>query len=159
MYITFDEGRIYLVTKEGLRCKVYELDMPELVPQRPVMSEANGRESTAPGAPAPKARPVHTARLIGQVASSPMVAMDMSPDGRRAILLTYANGWEVVRSAKETWRDAFARPPRKIIMPQRNQGESICYGADGRTLYLTSEFAPTPLLEVPVADSEGQAAK
>ncbi len=34
-------------------------------------------------------------------------------------------------------------------MPQRNQGESVCYGADGRTLYLTSEFAPTPLLEVP----------
>jgi len=151
-------GCIYLVTKEGLRCKVYELAAPELAPppaapgrpvmsdaQRPVMSGANGRETGAPKAPPA----VRTARLIGQVASSPIVAMDMSPDGRRAILLTYADGWEVVRGGTETWRDAFARPPRKIVMPQRNQGESVCYGADGRSLYLTSEFAPTPLLEMP----------
>ena len=41
----------------------------------------------------------------------------------------------------------------------RNQGESICYGRDGKTLYLTSEFAPTPLLEVPVAEPEGQGSK
>ena len=44
-------------------------------------------------------------------------------------------------------------------MPRRVQGESICYGIDGRTLYLTSECKgkssadPSPLLEVPVADA------
>ncbi|MBL7139770.1 MAG: hypothetical protein ISS74_02580 [Planctomycetes bacterium] len=140
-------GRVYLVTKEGLRCKVYELDVPELAgPQAAGDSPSDGDPPPAPG---PQPPPVRTARLIGQVQSSPMVAMDMSPDGRRALLLTYADAWEVVRGEKETWRDAFARPPRKVVMPQRNQGESVCYGADGRTLYLTSEFAPTPLLEVP----------
>jgi hypothetical protein len=35
-------------------------------------------------------------------------------------------------------------------MPRRRQGESICYGPDGKTLYLTSEQLPTPLWEVPV---------
>jgi len=41
-------------------------------------------------------------------------------------------------------------------MPRRVQGESICYGPDGKTLYLTSECKgkdpanPAPLLEVPV---------
>jgi len=150
-------GCIYLVTKEGLRCKVYELEAPELAPlpsgpaasgsvapPRSALGEVGGRERAAPKAPA-----VRTARPIGQVTSSPIVAMDISPDGRRAILLTYADGWEVVRGANESWRDAFARPLRKIVMPRRNQGESVCYGTDGRTLYLTSEFAPTPLLEVP----------
>jgi hypothetical protein len=39
-------------------------------------------------------------------------------------------------------------------MPQRRQGETVCYGPDGKTLYLTSEFAPTPLFEVPVAQPQ-----
>jgi hypothetical protein len=34
-------------------------------------------------------------------------------------------------------------------MPLRRQGESICYGPDGRSLYLTSEKLPTPLIEIP----------
>ena len=41
---------------------------------------------------------------------------------------------------------------REIGMPLRIQGESICYGPDGKTLYLTSEKLPTPLWEVPVVD-------
>ena len=48
--------------------------------------------------------------------------------------------------------DAFAKPPRKIVMPERIQGEAICYGRDGKRLYLTSEKQPTPLFEVGVSD-------
>jgi hypothetical protein len=36
-------------------------------------------------------------------------------------------------------------------LPPRVQGESICYGFDGRTLYVSSEKRPTPLIEIPVA--------
>jgi hypothetical protein len=83
--------------------------------------------------------------------------MDISPDGLRAIVLTYGDAFEFVRGPKETWEQGFARPPRRVQMPQRVQGESICYGPDGKTLYLTSECknknsaSPSPLLEVPVA--------
>ena len=38
----------------------------------------------------------------------------------------------------------------EIVLPVRVQGEAICYGQDGKTLYLTSEKRPTPLWEVPV---------
>jgi len=82
--------------------------------------------------------------------------MDISPDGRRAIVLTYADALEFVRRDGETWRQAFARRPRTIVMPRRRQGEAICYGPDGRTLYLTSEHTPTPLLEVPVIEAKGE---
>ena len=77
-------------------------------------------------------------------------AMDISPDGLRAVVLTYGNAYEYVRRKDETWAEGFARPPRVIVMPPRSQGESICYGADGKTLYLTSEDLPTPLWEVGV---------
>ncbi len=34
-------------------------------------------------------------------------------------------------------------------MPKRDKGEGVCYGADGMTLYLTSEGPGPPLWEVP----------
>jgi len=85
-----------------------------------------------------------------------VVAMDVSPDGRRAIVLTYAHACEYTRRPDEAWADAFARAPRIVPMPRRRQGESICYGRDGKALYLTSEKTPTPLLEVPLR-REGEA--
>ena len=94
------------------------------------------------------------ARAIGTLRLSVASAMDISPDGLRAIVLTYGDAYEYVRCSDETWAQAFARPGRALRMPPRAQGESICYGSDGKTLYLTSERVPTPLLQVPVAVEE-----
>ena len=90
------------------------------------------------------------ARKIATLKIPPVTAMDVSPDGRRAVVLTYGNAYEYTRGPEEDWTKAFSRPGRVIAMPQRVQGESICYGPDGKTLYLTSEQLPAPLLEVPV---------
>ncbi len=132
-------GTIYLVSKEGITCGVYALPWPRA---------GTGAAATPPAA-----------RRIASIKIPPAVAMDISPDGRRAVVLTYGDAYEFARGAAEPWADAFARTPRKLVMPRRNQGESICYGADGKTLYLTSEFAPTPLLEVPVAEPQGPNSK
>ncbi len=90
-----------------------------------------------------------TARKIVTLEMPPVTAMDVSPDGRRAILLTYGHAYEFTRAVDEDWGTAFSRPGRILAMPERSQGESICYGPDGKTLYLTSEKLPTPLWEVP----------
>lgn len=93
-------------------------------------------------------RKTAVARAIGTLNIPMTTAMDLSDDGLRAIVLTYGDAYEYTRSATEDWKAAFARPPRTVRMPPRAQGESICYGSDGRTLYLTSEKAPSPLLRV-----------
>lgn len=106
--------------------------------------------------PAQKGKSTAVARAVATLNIPTTTAMDISPDGRRAIVLTYGDAFEFTRGAKETWDQAFSRPPRQIKMPPRAAGESICYGADGKTLYLTSECKdkssgnPSPLLEVPV---------
>jgi len=123
-------GRFYFVSKEGIRCGVYELDV------------SHGPKARSRRRGSAASRRVHRARLIGEIETSPVVAMDMSPDGRRAIILTYADALEFTRREGETWRQAFARKPRTIVMPRRRQGEAVCYGTDGRTLYLTSEHTP-----------------
>ncbi|MDP6380426.1 MAG: hypothetical protein QF662_03680 [Phycisphaerae bacterium] len=121
------EKIIYLVPKVlGSRTKIYALPLP--------------RKPGAGGA----------AKAVAKVSIPTAVAMDISPDGLRAVVLTYGSAREYTRRPGEKWAQAFSRKPRKISMPSRRQGESICYGADGETLYLTSEKLPTPLLEVPV---------
>jgi hypothetical protein len=80
--------------------------------------------------------------------------MDISPDGLRCIILTYGNAFEYTRAPDEKWSKAFSRRPRMIRLPARRQGESICYGLDGTTLYLTSEKKPTPLIEVRAAGTQ-----
>lgn len=125
-------GKIILVSKVlGLSCKAYELPLPLRREKGPFV-----------------AKPIATLNI-------PIVtAMDISPDGLRAIVLTYGDAYEYTRGEKESWADAFARKPRVIEMPLRRQGETICYGADGKTLYLTSEGKFCPLFMVPVKKKE-----
>jgi len=119
-------GTIYLVAKRGgNECKVYKLPLPADQAEEPVV-----------------------ARAIATLGIPTTTAMDISPDGLRAVVLTYGHAREYVRGPGEPWAKAFARGERIIVMPQREQGESICYGADGRTLYLTSEGRSQPLWEV-----------
>ena len=82
-------------------------------------------------------------------------AMDVSSDGHRLLIGTYANAFEFFRRDGETWQQAFARNPREIELPKRVQGEAACFGRDGKTIFLTSEKTPTPLWQIsPVATKE-----
>ncbi len=98
--------------------------------------------------PAKATKKVLLARRVADLKIGWTTAMDISPDGLRAVVLTYGPAVQYVRKPSETWARAFSRRGRMIILPIRKQGESICYGPDGRTLYLTSEHRPTPLIEV-----------
>jgi len=106
--------------------------------------------------PVPRGRGQKTlvARAIATLKLPIATAMDLSPDGTRAVVLTYGHAFEFSRKAGETWATAFGRPPRRLTMPGRQQGEALCYGRDGRTLYLTSEGWPSPLWEVPVSEAD-----
>jgi len=123
---------VYLISKiVGPGARIYALPLPEKKPSVPLVAKA-----------------------IASIDAPMVTAMDISPDGLRAVVLTYGDAYEYVRKPKEQWSEAFAREPRLIRMPNRAQGESICYGQDGKTLYLTSEKLPTPLWEVPVSEKQ-----
>ena len=125
--------QLLFVTKNwSLTAEVFMMDWPaaaasELVP--------SSRESPV----------LLTAKFIGKINVPGATAMDISPDGTRAVVLCYGNAYEYRRAKDETWPTAFARPAREIKMPERKQGETVCFGSDGRTLFLTSEHLPTPL--------------
>ncbi len=128
---------ILLATKEPLfGCRVYSLAWPKNDPNK-----------------------VSVARQIATLRIPPVTAMDISPDGQRAVVLTYGSAYQYTRAPGEPWARAFARQGEEIVLPDRAQGEAVCYGPDGRTLYLTSEKLPTPLFEVPVAEAYAEPAQ
>jgi len=120
---------ILLISKRGKRT-VYELPLPDKTPARQL-----------------------TAKSIATLDLGWVTAMDVSPDGLRAVVATYGNLAEYARQPGESWSAAFKRPGRTIAAPGRKQGEGVCFGLDGKTLFLTSEGSPCPLLEIPVAGS------
>ena len=124
------ESTIYLVSKDVGECTVYFMPFP-------------AKESKEP----------NIAKPIARLKVSYANGMDISPDGKRAVVLTYGDAYEYSRGESETWARAFSREPRLIKAPARKQGESICYGPDGKTLYLTSEDVHQPLWEIPVIES------
>jgi len=119
------EKTILLISKRGDKRYVYTLPIPETTPAKPLL-----------------------AKKIATISIPQTTAMDISPDGQRAVVLTYLQAYEFTRRDGESWAQTFARTPRTLLMPLRRQGESICFGPDGKILYLTSEQLPTPLIEI-----------
>ena len=115
-----------------------------------IVTKNGGKECYVYGIPFPKKPSTDTtvAKKIATLNIPTTTGMDISPNGQRAVVLTYGDAFEYRRKPDEDWAAAFARQPRKLRMPRRAQGETICYGPDGRTLYLTSEKTPCPLWEV-----------
>ncbi len=101
---------------------------------------------------------IHTLTRVGEV-SIPSVlggmitGGDIGPDGRRVILCDYLGGYELVlpsgddidsRSFDTIWR----QPVSRVALGGRQQGEAVCYRADGEAILSTSEKRPAPLIEV-----------
>ena len=169
--LALDSGRkeILLVTKTpggGGEAGVYRMALPDLGFEASV--DASDDTSTTQTADAPAPLPsiepdeslrldsgpeIETARKIATLKLPTVTAMDISACGCYAVVLTYGNAYYYERDEDETWAQAFARPPRMVPLPVRRQGESIGFGSDGKSLYLTSEKLPTPLWHLPPADS------
>jgi len=75
---------------------------------------------------------------------------DISPDGRHIILCDYLEAFELVWSDKPgiAFDTIWKRPLIPVDIGARQQGEAVCYSADGMALFATSERLPCPLIEV-----------
>jgi len=88
--------------------------------------------------------------VLGNIGNQP-TAMDLSPDGRRLLILTYEDAWIVERRAGEDWAIAAARPMLRAEMPDPAEGvlrrrEAACWSADGACFFVTGEGNEPPLL-------------
>ncbi len=124
-------GRIYVVTKVPLiNASVYAADMPS--DTREVVTLTRVGEVELPG-------------LAGGIVTGGAI----SPDGTRAALCDYFNGYEFVLKDSSLPFDSIWKEPLTVVdIGNRKHGETITYRVDGRALMTTSERLPSPLFEM-----------
>lgn len=74
---------------------------------------------------------------------------DISPDGRRVIICDYFSAYELVLPENsKIFDDVWKEKPAIVELGEREQGEAVCYSADGKAIYATSENKNSPIIEV-----------
>lgn len=124
-------GDLYIVSKDAQSARVYKAAAPVDVTKVTTMVQ------------------VGTVRLGSSTRGLELVTGgDISPDGRRVALSSYAQGYEVEVPAGAPFDDVWAGRPVPVTLGPRLQGESIAYRLDGRALLTGSEVLPWPLQQV-----------
>ena len=80
-------------------------------------------------------------------------AMDLAPDGLLAVVLTYDSGYLFKRRQNEDWPGAFERRPQRLRFNRLAQQEAVCFGFYGKSVFVTSEQAPAPLVRIDLEES------
>lgn len=76
---------------------------------------------------------------------------EISSDGRGIVLCDYLRGYEIELPPSTSTNDfnqIWRQPIASFDIGARQQGEAICYRADGQAVLTTSEKLPTPLYQV-----------
>ena len=81
-------------------------------------------------------------------------AMDLSPDGLSALVLTYNSVYLFSRSPDEDWPNALKKQPQRLHFTQLSQQEAACFGFYGKSVYVTSEKRPAPLIRINLEESD-----
>ena len=81
-------------------------------------------------------------------------AMDFSPDGNRAAVLTYEAIYLYSRNSGETWTDAFSGKPARFAIGSGRNAEALCLSKDA--VFWTTEGASAPLFRIPLNDPSWQ---
>lgn len=93
------------------------------------------------------------AKQVG-VAPVPMAtACDISADGRSLIIISYSIGFLFRRELSqagelESWKTALEREPAVFSLGKLRQTEGVCFSKDEKFIFVTSEKAPTPLVQI-----------
>ncbi len=122
---------ILIIEKAILGGRVYSLPIPELSKKK---SEVQ-------------------AKLIGRTSVPLASACDISADSKSLVIVTYHLGVLISRRTKndgttEDWSEALKREPTVFPLPKMHQTEAVCFSSDAKSIFLSSEQLPTPIIEM-----------
>ena len=72
----------------------------------------------------------------------------LAPDEKSVVVRTYTHAYEWKVQTPTDRKKVFESKPRIFELPPSKQGEGICYSADGKRFFTTSEQLPAPLFEI-----------
>ncbi len=74
---------------------------------------------------------------------------DIAPDGKRVIICDYFNAYELtLPETAQNFDEIWKQTPMIVELGAREQGESVGYSMDGKSIFATSEKKNSPFIEV-----------
>ena len=81
------------------------------------------------------------------------VGMDISADNRAAVILSYRNVYYFQRKPEQSWLEALNSKPVRISLGNFKNAESIAFGDDKRTIFVTGENKHSRLLRIDLSEA------
>lgn len=112
-----------------------------------------GRVYSIPLPDSTKKRMEVEAKYIGQTGIPFASACDIAKDNKSMVVINYGTGFLFLRRTAanghvEEWSESFKREPVLFVLPKMRQSEAVCFSKDAKSIYLTSEQVPTPLIQM-----------
>lgn len=140
-------GEILLLSKRDRPPRLYRLPLPARPPRGMQTAELLGTVTSIP--PPSRKERARKGYFAGNHLASPS-ALDISADGRRAVIVTYRQAYLFDRERGQSWLQSLNRAPRVIALPPFEQIEAGTFSADGRWLFVASEGRPIGFARLPL---------
>jgi len=138
-------NKIFVLNKRTVPVRLYELP---LMPNKPKSVSLTAKKITQiTNIMQPRLANIFTGNAT-QPFGGLVTDMSISPNQQSAVILTYSRAYLLHRNPAEDWATAFSRAPEIIDFPLLQQAEAITYAFDGKSIYITSEDQPSPLIQV-----------
>ncbi|MBI3884326.1 MAG: hypothetical protein HY302_01140 [Opitutae bacterium] len=129
------ERAVYLLSKRDGPPRLYRLPLAAAGAAQPAVARIVG---TVTHLPEPNFLQRQISAPTGKFRRLPC-ALDFSPDGRLAVVLTYGDVLLFPRAAGESWAAALAKEPVRLAGHRLPQAEGACFSRDGRSIFVCSE--------------------
>jgi hypothetical protein len=143
MAVDAGEGAVYLVSKKRVPPELFRV---------PLHSDGSvqvaRRLGTLGGIEQPTDDDLRRNPVYGRYRAQ-ITAADISPDGSRFAVLNYRRVYLWQRTAAG-WKDAVGRAAQVVEFPWTPQAEALGFDLSGRSLWISSERLPAPLLHLPL---------
>ena len=133
--------KILIITKRQWPPQLYALPLDPQGKESVYMAQ---RLAAIPHIPRPTFEDIRKNPIFGRYFSQP-TSLDLSPDGRWAVILCYKNAYLFKVEPGADWKAVFRQVPWPIELPRFRQAEALSFSADNAFLYVTSERRPAPL--------------
>lgn len=133
---------ILILSKRDIPAVLYEVPLRAEESDGPVLAKRLGIVDSIP-------QPTAADRRRAPVADDwywQPTAMDISPDGGTAVILTYRGLYFYPRGRTQSWIEALRRPPVTTMRVEAGEAEAVAFSADGADVYVTVEQRHAPLL-------------
>lgn len=134
-------GNILLLSKRDRTPRLYRVPIEEALTEEELEAEF---VAEVPTLRPPTSQDLLASPKRGQWVSQP-TALDISPDGRIAAVLTYRSLYIFRRNEGQSWAEAFQTEPDEFLGPPGTHDEAAGFSLDGKSVYVTTERRPAPV--------------